>query len=437
MRVGYMMYYVLLLLLLVSCTAEGQDVHPNNRQFYFPSGIALDPDENYLFVNNANADLRFDSGFVGVLDLEKVDSVIKDWSSERRVIPRDMNCERSLLAPETLVCDETPFVLSSSVRIGSFAGALKVQSLNEETLRLFSVVRSEPSITWIDFSTNTHELSCSSSGDDYPFCDENHRLHRAGQDQEGIRLVSEPFGFYVDEDINYFITTHLDSGNITIGHAPLDDSPNIYAVFEGFSTQNAVTELIGNSAIARRSFNQNSAQLYLSSHKNSQIQMVQVSKEGQDINVNASGHFTLEGVGAASESRGLLFSDNGQRLYVLNRDPPTLITIDTSNNLQGIPKNETVGAIDICSRPTSLVSFENYLYVACFDAGEIWKIDAIEGVFVATISTHYAVQHLAVSKNKRMLYGTNFQQDVIYVVDLDAGSPYVGLQMGYLRNEGL
>ncbi|HMG56402.1 MAG TPA: hypothetical protein VK601_23040, partial [Kofleriaceae bacterium] len=51
------------------CTASSEDVRPPPDQLSFPTGLAVSPDGNALFVSNANSELRYDSGSIGVVDL--------------------------------------------------------------------------------------------------------------------------------------------------------------------------------------------------------------------------------------------------------------------------------------------------------------------------------------------------------------------------------
>jgi DNA-binding beta-propeller fold protein YncE len=54
---------------LFGCPATGEEVRPPNDQFYYPTGMDISPDQGVLFVANANADLRYDSGTITVVSL--------------------------------------------------------------------------------------------------------------------------------------------------------------------------------------------------------------------------------------------------------------------------------------------------------------------------------------------------------------------------------
>src|SRR5712691_9209020 len=41
--------------------------HPEGARFFFPSGIAIDPDSRYLLVANSNSDRQYDAGAIYAL----------------------------------------------------------------------------------------------------------------------------------------------------------------------------------------------------------------------------------------------------------------------------------------------------------------------------------------------------------------------------------
>ncbi|HEX7703640.1 MAG TPA: hypothetical protein VF403_23025, partial [Kofleriaceae bacterium] len=78
MRLGYA--FVLVSSALAGCTAPDSAVRPPENDLYYPTGIAVSPDDALLFVTNANSDLQYDSGSISVLDLAKIDTYATDWS---------------------------------------------------------------------------------------------------------------------------------------------------------------------------------------------------------------------------------------------------------------------------------------------------------------------------------------------------------------------
>ncbi|HEU5055652.1 MAG TPA: hypothetical protein VFU21_03980, partial [Kofleriaceae bacterium] len=69
----------LALLLSAGCPATSEEVRPPSDQFYFPTGMAISPDQELIFVANANSDLRYDGGMVIPVSLARVDAIIAEW----------------------------------------------------------------------------------------------------------------------------------------------------------------------------------------------------------------------------------------------------------------------------------------------------------------------------------------------------------------------
>ena len=195
--------------LLVFCFAAAgchYDLHdpgtePPATQFYFPAGIAMDPDGRHLYVSNANADLRYGGGTVQMVDLHRFECAVRQFcieneqvtdggvkvpgcqhhlddgdctqpeldfarDSDLKHVPVDeegtggggngQECQFDPLDPSVVDCDETPFIVPNAmVRVGNFAGTIRVYDNSEvsgggQSRRLFIGVRGDPSVTYID-----------------------------------------------------------------------------------------------------------------------------------------------------------------------------------------------------------------------------------------------------------------------------------------------
>ncbi len=189
---------------------------PCRQQIYFPSGIAVDPDGDVLYVASSNADLRYSGGSMQSIDLVRHDCaarfardgvldsdcanlsyVLADadgnpfptatplGAQDPRITDRSQTliesdaagCSHDLLDPEIVECDETPFI-TSAVKIGNFSGLVRVQvrrkgdytfpsdaqvpdagiemvpttATSQFNRRLWLPVRGDPSITFINAS---------------------------------------------------------------------------------------------------------------------------------------------------------------------------------------------------------------------------------------------------------------------------------------------
>lgn len=204
------------------CAPFGTGESPCREQLYFPTGIAIDPEGDVLYVGSANADLRYSGGTVMAMRLARFDCAVEyarggfasippGCTEDDLTVPDNCSgggaliglsendhqgCRINLLDPGIMECDECPFV-SDAVRIGNFSGSIRVQerTVGEMTFpvvdngcpagssvassddsghiltcsgsiaanrRLWLPVRGDPSITYIDVIKNGSDviLSC-------------------------------------------------------------------------------------------------------------------------------------------------------------------------------------------------------------------------------------------------------------------------------------
>ena len=163
------------------CDLGQNGIDPPLDQIFWPAGLAIDRDGNWLYVVNSNNDLRFNAGTLIAIDLQKAKSDRQKLAADAGVEPAwpecstthftddtaaetlastlDEPCCVDLLRPHVLNCNERAYVQTdATVRIGSFGGEAVLQTyhrdpndLNSEVVgRIFMIVRAEPSITFVD-----------------------------------------------------------------------------------------------------------------------------------------------------------------------------------------------------------------------------------------------------------------------------------------------
>jgi DNA-binding beta-propeller fold protein YncE len=421
----------------VGCTASSEDVRPPPDQFSFPTGLAIDPAQSKLFVVNANSELRYDSGSINVLNLDMIDGVTA-------LTP---GCAPDPAQLETLVCDDEGrfFVADAGVRIGNFASGVSVQTISSTELRFIIPVRGDPSITWVKWDGS--KLSCDDdSSQNFELCDDVHRLTTVttadnnpdNDDNDDIEIPLEPFRSYVDSAGQYAVVTHLDSGRVTLVNSPIGRIPEVTDVIPTtFQPGNSFTP--GGTAVAGRRPGTTNDLLYVASRTEDRIQMltVEIPQPVEEDPQPApflvpSGYFFLNAagsnIGGSSDSRGLAFTADGNRLLVVNRRPPTLQIYDSSDNEAGVPKNQTVAVHDICRNASGLTVGEGVAgsgqlaLVSCFNDGTVQILDAtgLRGT-LAVISVGRGPYEIVVSSTRQKAYVSNFLEDSIGVIDLTPG----------------
>jgi DNA-binding beta-propeller fold protein YncE len=426
--------------LCAGCPASGDEVRPPDDQFYFPTGMDIAPDESVLFVSSGNTDLRYDSGTVQVVDLDTLDAIVRDWLLDGSVSD-NRDCDVDLMVPYTLVCDEREAInVEAGVRIGNFATDLKVQQLEDENaLRLFLAVRGDPSLTWVDYDVDERELSCGDGGGAFPECDDAHRLVQLRNDEDFTALPDEPFGVYVDSDNGYVVTTHLSNGAISLADAPPDGGTPILS--DAVGNLFAPDQFGQRGAVAAhgRLPGSDGDRIYVTSRVDSRIQtlVVAAGSGGFPVLVPTEYFFMNRAVSPSTDGRGIAFSSDGTRAYVVNRAPPMLHILDTSLDTDGVPRNEFVAGVELCAEASNLTVVEapepkegeeaedqkgDRVYVACFRNGQIWSIDPRGAVVDAIIDVGRGPHALAASSKYQRLYVSNNLESTIAVVDLTPGA---------------
>lgn len=161
---------------------KAASTNPKPDRFYYPAGIAIDPDGRLLYVSNNNADLRYAGGTLITVDLLRFHCAVDAFRglTDPGVVPDaacapfsaltagDIQLERATdgtptagcvtdpIDPQIVDCIEGPFTLSNStVRVGNFAGTIRVKRDPSVATkrRLYLAVRGDPSVTYADIDT--------------------------------------------------------------------------------------------------------------------------------------------------------------------------------------------------------------------------------------------------------------------------------------------
>jgi DNA-binding beta-propeller fold protein YncE len=426
------------LVLAVACTASSEQVRPPADELFFPTGVKLAPDESALFVISANSDLRYDSGTVAVIDLDEVDATIERWL-DTGVNPGpacDGSAGRSCCQvdpsfAQALACDEARFLRpGAGVRIGNFATAMDVQEVGGGDLRLVIPVRGDPSVTWIDFDRQAGVLRCGDAGG-FPLCADERRLTRFALDDR-IALAEEPFGVYADSGGEFAVVTHLSSGSATLVDLPVDGTPVLADAISGLFAADPLGRR-GSVGVAGRSPGDPDGLVYVTSSTESRVQMFGVARlaDGSPV-LQPSAYFFLDRIGfpggGSSNTRGVVFGQGGDRGYFLNREPPSVAVVDSSLDATGFPRNEVIGATDVCREGSGLavadVGEGERVFVTCYQSGDLYVIDPRGRVEVEAVRPigrgPFAV---TAAPGRQRLYISNFLEHTVAVVDLTPGAP--------------
>lgn len=225
------------------CFDTDKGAPPPERQFYFPTGLAISPGGKALFVVNSDFDLQYRAGTIQALDLERLRAIVR----KARPATSDtlgVNCAAaglrtnsasdSILFPGACApmdLDAPPdgqgSLIRNSVNIGAFGSGLRLvrrppaPGETHTEARLVSPVRGDPSLTWLDVDDDsedgaqTFRLDCG-QGSERRCADS----HRAGinptENLRDLTLPGEPFEVAVNDRTDALAVTHQTSGAVSL-----------------------------------------------------------------------------------------------------------------------------------------------------------------------------------------------------------------------------
>ena len=430
----------------VACTASATEVEPPPTQFFFPTAAAVSPDDSVLFVTNGNSELRYDSGTVSVVDLDTVDAVVANFGATMTAPPNadgqdcsattsDGSSQCCTVDPNnvlTLICDETQFMRpNAAARIGNFATDVSIQDTQNGTARLVIPTRGDPSITWVDW--NGTALGCNSDDKSFELCDDDHRIAFLDNNSNIGILPDEPFFVWASSAGEYAVVSHFTSGDVTLIDSPIGGKATASDLSIGVFATDQTTGVIGAAGVGGRPSPSGDV-VYVGAATENRIQTYTVGRpvNGQSPFLLPGNYFFLDAVGGqagnSEDTRGITFSPDGNRMYLINRDPPSLQIFDTSLKDTGFPANTAIGATDLCREANLLQAVDtgdgDRVYVTCFQDGVLDVIDPSGGgALIDQIEVGSGPYAVAASVARKKLYVTNFLDDTVAVIDIAPGSP--------------
>jgi DNA-binding beta-propeller fold protein YncE len=454
------------------CSFGESGVQPPLDSLFLPSGLAVDPGGDWLFVVNSNSDLRYNAGTVAAVDVSKAgqDRNRADWTScpgpgYRPTGPSGTRfCCYDYHDPVTLNCDERGYVAATAtVRIGSFGSTVVLSGGPQPTAqggapgaarRLFVAVRADPSVTYIDAQVSGSEvaLGClaeGAAGGRTALCDDSHKI-QSGVDEQGVlKIPEEPYAMALDEQLGVLYVGHGRYGasviDLCAGERPalVSVTTNVFGAqgqgVNGFLITQPGDPAGGIFALGRSwaNFSAEVQTLFLDGAD----QPCQAGSPRQLRLIPASGFFPSAFYPKGMDIRGLVLSPDQQRAYLLHRNgrdlrgidlardnPAALLAIDRSPDAQGRPANRTVDVLEVCAGATELhwhnAGRRPQLYAVCFESGQIYVVDPDLMEVSAVINAGRGPTSLRFSPTDLTIaYLTGFSENNVSVIDLTPGSP--------------
>ncbi len=493
---------------------------PGSDQLYFPAGIAMDPAGQYVYVSNGNADLRFGGGTVMMVDMLSFECTIAQYRRDFPLVDADVTtvlpaactvlgseqpaywtdrgvkslCRRDALDPSIIECDESGFILqNSTVRIGNFAGTIRLLNRSDQNRELFVAVRGDPSITEINVRLPTPDalaadpsvmnkpgiLDCydpttyanlasrpqydpvagmtttpapcdvSALVQDF-YCNGQPTCTIGVNGNGKTQLPTEPFGMQIDATSHRLLVAGLATGVVSIIDTDQPVGTALLSESSPFFPADA-NGRHGAFGIAQKDVNDPHSLWYLSSSVNPLMATFRVA----DVNVvSSSATFALSNTFAqGTDVRDIKFDTGGQRAFVTENNPPSVLVLDTRTDATegSQPHNVVTDVIDVCQEPSHMgvrrftvagapgtpPYVKTKLVVVCFLSGQVMIVDPDRpGVDDTVFSGFTGPNDVAFNFSDvgsaapiadiglpRHAYVTNYSESTIAVLDLEPGSP--------------
>jgi YVTN family beta-propeller protein len=454
-------------LLIAGCRVDLMEAgtEPRKEEFYFPVGLEKDPDQPFLYVSNGNSDLKYGGGTVQLVDIKRFRAAVDRFRSAKNDCGAGTDCETCVedpLDPNVTNCSEEPFILENvTVKLGNFAGTIKIQKTGALTRRLFVAVRGDPSVTWINVDLNQPINSGGNSRGTFVCVDDPSALPAEPENPPGCdpsfqvqtypcvgkptcttglaTIPPEPFAMALDEGklasgqpYQRLVVSHLASGQITV--VDVQAAPYVRDVSGPLFAADAAGRR-GAFAIAPQRPGDPSAPWYLTSNLQPTIATFRIA----DVHVVVpSIAFSLGGQFATNNDlRDIIFEEGGNRAFVSVNAPPSLVVLDTRTNPNGTTPgaavNQVVDVVNICQIPSHMevryvqtpAGRRPRLYVACFLSNQIMVVDPDAPTVVDTILVGRQPNEIAFDEDpvRPVAWVSQFGEHSIGMIDLQRGSP--------------
>jgi YVTN family beta-propeller protein len=478
------------------CDFGQSGIAPPADRVFLPAGIVADPDEDLVYVVNSNSDLRFNAGTIAAVDMAKARQFraqatvnspppcTKTRFSRTEPVADDYCCV-DLLDSNVINCNEPQFIQSdATVALGSFGSAIQLQRFvrdGEVVRRLFVAVRAEPSITFADVTVQNGRASIRCTGprqggpapSPESYCDDNWRLRRpAGVTPGALVLPEEPHVLGLDDALGILYVGHLtvtanaevQGGGVSTVDVCNPQSDNSVR-FAGLARTAFLPATLSQSVaeLSPSDPAQPATRIYATARYSAAISGMVLrdpsqaacdpspSAPGRDLTlVPADSFFSSAFLPHGADIRGILFSTDGGKAYVLHRNDPetasnpaAIAVLDRSPLADGTPGNIPIAVLEVCGGPTAMQMHDagrgDRIYVTCYDDSEIEVIDPVTLKVSAIVEVGAGPNSLVFSpRDPGIAYIAGFANSHISVIDLEPGSPTenhvilrVGLPHGY------
>ncbi len=438
------------LVALGSC--GGTDPAPTLDSLRQPSGLALSPNGQWLFVANGNWDRVQAGGTLAALDLVALHAALDaEIASAGTTLSATRPCRRIADGDQTIECLPQAFIDGEqTVVFGDGLGNIAVDTRGAETTggpyRLLLPQRAPAALVWVDVVPNAEGVTLDCGQDEFGVCDDLHQVRRSTEDAGSIgpdpsRVTLDDQGF------RFAYLPHLLEGELTLVDLDGEFGPEITARSDNeFYREDPFDEFdaAGGFSVAARACDPSSAAevtrgcerpLLYTTHRYwpgiksfTVAAGLEVILAGNDTRISGIG---ADNVVARPIMGDLAFEDPavGDRLLLVQTTPGALARVDTSIDPESeAPRNTPLGSVALCSNPNVLAVYrppdeEALALVSCLSDGVVAVVGLATFTVVQRILVGEGPNEMAIDAAREQLYVANSREDTLSVVSLDRQSP--------------
>ncbi len=435
---------------LVSCGGGKPD--PDPLAIRQPSGLAVAPDGQALFVANGNWDRLEAGGTLVAVDLVALHAALQaEILAPGRALSGSRPCRRVAAGDDTIECAPGPFIdADTTVVFGNGLGNIAIDQRGADQVdgpfRLLLPQRAPAAVAWADVVTDGDRLRFDCGQDAFGLCDDVHQVRRSVED--GGTIGPDPSRVKVDDQgFRFAYVPHLLGGQLTLLDLDGEDGPEITARTEDdFYREDSFDEFdaAGGFAVASRACDPDdpaeassdcARPLLYTTHR--YWPGIKTFTVATGLEVVLSGNDTpVAGIGADNVvarpiMADLAFEDPAvsDTLLVVQTTPGSLTRVDTSIDPQShSPRNTVRGVTGLCSNPNVLAvhrppNDEWLALVSCLSDGVVAAVGLGTFTVVQGIAVGAGANELAIDAQRQQLYVANSREDTISIVSLDRQSP--------------
>lgn len=466
-RTPHRIAFPLVLALAASGCPDNNGSDPPKNRIFFPIAAALQrsapgADANFLYVVNANFDLRYNGSTVAALDLRKLRGRLGYSNRGARVNlgepprPAPVGCVTDPADTSAVLCDEDPphpppadncdlaLVCAGGTRkINPYAveAALATYERGEEpdVQRLYVLVRGGNTMAWFDVDAMTGRLNCGTI-DDRGYCSADHATggDPAQSRPAGTRLPADPSSLSVDPRRGLIVVTHqsFDEGSpratlfydpASLVNPPQNTRPYLVNVVGGLAVGLSSLALLPRASEAPS----NRSTWLVTSRSSATFTTLQAYPgdapmgDGRIFLYRAS-TAPVTGLNNGADSRALALDprEPTRRAYVVSRRPEALLTLDIRNPAAPVVES----AIPLPSGSSRLVAVaegdRTLVYTVSYDSRRIYVVDpSLYGdnptsAIVAQIASGRGPHAIIHDPLDKVLYVLDFLDAAVEVIDV-------------------